>query len=165
MVKEKELEDYIERHLEVFDRQSETVVLGRQVPLVHGIADLIIGGTDGIYIVELKAVHPKPEDVCQVLRYTYDVRDIKDYVFNKFSGTQRETDRILWFCNNPLSVKPVLVASGSDENITAAMHACSGIYYEWSLDDGGFSLQEHFPSWDRSMSIYHRLIKFALEEK
>lgn len=46
--------------------------MGRQVPLLHGICDILAAG-DTVEIIELKATRIREKDVGQILRYAHDV--------------------------------------------------------------------------------------------
>lgn len=71
-MREKELEDHIcEAPETLFGTGAE--ILGRQVQLPHGVADIIVW-VHKTLVVELKTRPLKDQDIGQVLRYIYDVR-------------------------------------------------------------------------------------------
>lgn len=86
IMKEKMLEAWILEHLaytwdmlhwyrDSYDPQNiNPKLLGSQVRLEHGIADIILTENGKNFIVELKARRVKPGDIAQVLRYVGDVR-------------------------------------------------------------------------------------------
>ena len=158
-VYERELEDYLEGRPEALGMEQW---IGRQVPLAHGIADLIGFANSTIYVVELKAVPLEEEHVGQVLRYMYDVRDVVYQmaveVFygehgNPLSLIYKDLDReygrpftrhmakLLMYDYDPFYITPVLVGPESSEKIFAALKAINGEVWTWRRRGRGFSFE------------------------
>lgn len=162
-VYESEIEDYLEKHPEAFLPYSDNaILLGRQIQLPHGRLDLLIYD-ESIYIVELKAVPLKPRDVCQVLRYQRDIRDLiwstsqweNDQIPQRrlYAGRAgKEFDRVYAEKTTgkpdtfvfPVTV-PVLIGPHSNESVVSAMMAVGGRVFEFETDgDDSFVFEEHF---------------------
>ena len=73
MISEKQLEDFVCEHPE-YTFWEGVEIIGRQVRVEHGIID-VLAWDYRVLVVELKARKLKEEDIGQVLRYTYDVKE------------------------------------------------------------------------------------------
>jgi len=165
---ESEIEDYLEAHPKaLFDYgvgdlyNPSPVVIGRQVQLCHGIADLLIW-CNRLYVIELKATGLKEKDICQVLRYANDVNiyllalanelyrssDLDQmrskfygYALDKFDESYVES---LTFRINGYypPVCPVLIGKSVSENILAAMDSIHGETFIWEEDVAGFTFAQ-----------------------
>lgn len=87
---EKELEDYLENHLEAI-LPAGAVLIGRQIPLPHGRLDLLAWDYGRTYVIELKARRLEENDVGQILRYVHDVHW---FLLVAFKNALRDDD--LW---------------------------------------------------------------------
>ena len=161
MVRERELEDYLEGRPEALEIEQW---VGRQVPLAHGIADLVGFGEDVIYVVELKAVKLEEEHVGQVLRYTYDVRDVlsqlgMEAVWGEGNLSRALFDdasqygsvfvehmrRMLLIDFDPGVIVPVLVGEECESKIAASMRAIGGHVWTWRRRGAGYSFDAIYP--------------------
>lgn len=166
---ESEIEEWLEMYPEELFGAGKPSVLGRQVRLPHGIADLLLW-EDRVIVVELKAGALKKQHVCQVLRYTYDVRMwigqiagavcCVDRLYEKARSLY--TDGALGAFTNVLTkyflfhipddglppVMPVLVGEACPDDIYVAMQAAGGEVFEWTETDEGYSFRRYAPYGD-----------------
>lgn len=139
-MRERELEDFIcDNMAAVFG--DDAILIGRQVPVVHGRIDILAWQWDHVLIVELKAGQIKEQDIGQVLRYVGDVRQAVENPFVAFMSYLDETQEnqtrtqqlareelMEWFepqePHRPM-LQPVLIGSGADQNVVAAADGAS----------------------------------------
>jgi hypothetical protein len=167
---ESELEDFLEKCPGALREDGCTAFIGRQVDLPHGRLDLLLSD-DQLLIVELKARPLQEKDVCQVLRYQYDIRAIlrqsgrylREHP-EAFPGRSnyggglaiREYDAFIAkrfmmtgdTADEPITC-PVLIGSAASEEIVAAMDAIGGRVYVWKA----YEYEKIFSFWRRFPEI------------
>jgi len=163
-VYESEIEAFLEKCPHVLSEDGCTEFIGRQVDLPHGRLDLLLSD-DQLLIVELKARPLEEKDVCQVLRYQYDIRALlkqwgrwlKQHPeafpgranygggdalreYDAFISKQFLLDRDT--ADEPITC-PVLIGTEASEQIIAAMDAVGGRVYLWK----SYEYEQMFSFW------------------
>lgn len=173
-ISEKQLEDWICEHPETV--MPDLQIIGRQVPLEHGILDIL--GTNGmaIYAIELKAGPIKGAHIGQVLRYVHDInRIITDFQFaldgdtsyrgeplppidddmvkfyERVTTKPRTLEEQLYFEeleDNFASCRPLLIGTSIDPNTQAALEGAHSWLGLWSYDEDKHEIAVTMPTHD-----------------
>jgi len=164
-VYESEIEDYLVEHWGECLETEYWCFIGRQRAIPHGRLDLLFWEWGQLMVTELKTRPLEARDVCQVLRYQSDIREILPYSLTHYAAKvsvyakehygglalktymtefQKSFLHIYDIAVEPM-ICPVLIGSSAPEEVLAAMDAISGRVYTWSREeDGAFSLEQQY---------------------
>lgn len=133
---ERHLEDWIVANPE--KAMLETIV-GRQIKLPSGIADLLISQDDIAYIVELKKDTLNAKTLAQLLRYRHDMLKIWEMSVLVFPDE----------CRNPTNIETrlagILIGHSVDEDTVIAAHGAGVLTIRYEYTGDGYMFYDIYP--------------------
>jgi RecB family endonuclease NucS len=144
---EKHLEDWIvSRNGSILATPGDNYkVIGRQVRLSAGIADLIVFDGDSLWVYELKKDTIDTHALAQILRYKDDLRQIWRYVCRKQLSDRNDAYRTFPFC-----VQGLLIGHSASLDVRIAASGAGVSIYLYDFDGENYDCgYAHFPSMTR----------------